>query len=43
MEELKHKLKKLSMKDFKWIRDLGNGSYGVVSLVELQGSLYALK
>ena len=46
MEELKHakqKLKKLSMKDFKWIRDLGNGSYGVVSLVELQGNLYALK
>ena len=31
------------MKDFKWIRDLGTGSYGVVSLVELQGSLYALK
>ena len=34
---------KLSMKDFKWVRDLGTGSYGVVSLVELQGNLYALK
>ena len=31
------------MKDFKLIRDLGSGSYGVVSLVNLQGKYYALK
>ena len=33
----------LSMKDFKLIRELGSGSYGVVSLVNLHGQLYALK
>ena len=31
------------MKDFKCIRDIGSGSYGIVSLVELHGSPYALK
>ena len=33
----------LTMKDFKLIRDLGAGSYGVVSLVNLHGNHYALK
>ena len=33
----------LSMKDFKLIRELGSGSYGIVSLVNLHGQLYALK
>lgn len=31
------------MKDFKLMRDLGYGSYGVVSLVNLHGKEYALK
>ena len=31
------------MKDFKRIKDIGSGSYGVVSLVELHGNYYALK
>ena len=31
------------MKDFKWLKDLGRGSYGVVSLVKLHGCEYALK
>lgn len=31
------------MKDFQWRQDLGSGSYGVVSLVELRNNLYALK
>ena len=33
----------LSMKDFQLIKDLGSGSYGIVSLVNLHGSLFALK
>lgn len=33
----------LSMKDFKFVKDLGSGSYGDVQLVELRGELYALK
>ena len=33
----------LSMKDFKLIKDLGSGSYGVVSLVNLHDNLFALK
>jgi len=33
----------LSMKDFQLVRDLGSGSYGVVSLVNLHGNYYALK
>ena len=31
------------MKDIKLIHDLGAGSYGIVSLVNLQGGVYALK
>lgn len=31
------------MKDFQLVRDLGSGSYGVVSLVNLHGNYYALK
>lgn len=31
------------MKDFKLVRDLGSGSYGVVQLVNLRGQLHALK
>ena len=31
------------MKDFQLIKDLGSGSYGVVSLVNLHGTPYALK
>lgn len=31
------------MKDIKLIHDLGAGSYGVVSLINLHGSVYALK
>ena len=27
----------LSMKDFQWVEDLGSGSYGTVSLVNLHG------
>ena len=33
----------LSMKDFKLIKDLGSGSYGEVSLVNLHENLFALK
>ena len=33
----------LKMKDFVLRRELGKGSYGVVSLVEVRGKLYALK
>ena len=33
----------LSMKDFKLIKDLGSGSYGEVSLVNLHNRLFALK
>ena len=31
------------MKDFQLIKDLGSGSYGLVSLVNLHNRLYALK
>lgn len=31
------------MKDFQLIRELGSGSYGIVSLVNLHGELHALK
>ena len=31
------------MKDFVLRKELGKGSYGVVSLVEVRGKLYALK
>ena len=31
------------MKDFKLIKDLGSGSYGEVSLVNLHNRLFALK
>lgn len=31
------------MKDFRLIKDLGSGSYGLVSLVNLHDRLYALK
>ena len=34
---------KVSKKDFKRIRDLGSGSYGVVTLVNLHGYHFALK
>ena len=31
------------MKDFRRIKDLGSGSYGIVQLVNLHGNHYALK
>ena len=31
------------MKDFKFVKDLGHGSYGIVSLVEVKGRHFALK
>ena len=34
---------KLTEKDFKEIRNLGGGSYGEVSLIQLHGRYYALK
>jgi len=33
----------VSKKDFKRIRDLGSGSYGIVTLVNLHGHHFALK
>ena len=34
---------KLRMKVFRFVKDLGQGSYGVVSLVEVRGKYFALK
>ena len=34
---------KLKMKDFCFIKDLGHGSYGVVSLVRVKDKYFALK
>lgn len=36
-------MNKLSMQDFTEIREIGAGSYGVVSQVELHGNMYAVK
>lgn len=37
------KFSKITKKDIKLIHDLGAGSYGVVSLVNIHGDVFALK